>query len=411
MLNALILAAAVIPPAALPASVYKARRERVMNELGGCAAVLAAQGKPQGLVEEFHQDGDFFWLTGLDESDAWLELSPKAKHVKVRLWLRSRDPEAERWTGPREAISPALLEKWGVDQVSRGRPQLVRSASLSGCVAILAPLGDAADERADVKLSRAAASAAGVNVVYKRTLLERFRSAHTPEEIALMERALALTRLGHEAAARHTVAGVSEKFVQSQLEQAFFSNGATGLSYGSVVGSGENGAVLHWGKNDRVLGAGDLVVIDAAAEYGRYATDVTRTYPVSGRFSEEQAKVYRAVYEAQEDIFAAIKPGASMADLQKAAQDSLRRAGFLDKFIHGFGHFVGLEVHDAGDYEAPLPPGAVITVEPGVYLPEKGYGVRIEDMVEITAGGYRLMSRDFPRKLEDVEAWVKAARQ
>lgn len=100
-----------------------------------------------------------------------------------------------------------------------------------------------------------------------------------------------------------------------------------------------------------------------------------------------------------------------MADLQKAAQDSLRRAGFLDKFIHGFGHFVGLEVHDAGDYEAALPPGAVITVEPGVYLPEKGYGVRIEDMVEITAGGYRLMSRDFPRKLEDVEAWVKAARQ
>src|SRR5512147_1341663 len=99
LIVAMVVAAAVIPPAELSASVYKARRERVMNELGGCAAVLAAQGKPQGAVEEFHQDGDFFWLTGLNESDAWLELSPKAKNVKVRLWLRSRDPEAERWTG------------------------------------------------------------------------------------------------------------------------------------------------------------------------------------------------------------------------------------------------------------------------------------------------------------------------
>lgn len=412
MLFALVVAAVAIPPAELPASIYRARRERVMSELGGCAAVLAAQGQPfGGDVEQFHQDGDFYWLTGLDESDAWLELSPKAKNVKVRLWLRSRDPEAERWTGPREAISPALLEKWGVDKVSRGRPELVRSAALSGCVAILAPLADAKDDRADVKLSRDAASATGVNVVYKRTLLERFRSAHTPEEIALMDRALELTRLGHQAAAQHTGPGKSEKFVQAQMEHAFFANGATGLSYGSIVGSGENGAVLHWGKNDRVLRAGDLVVIDAAAEYGRYATDVTRTYPVSGRFSEEQARVYRAVYQAQEDILAAIKPGASMADLQKVAQDSLRKAGFLDKFIHGFGHFVGLDVHDAGDYEAPLPEGAVITVEPGVYLPEKGFGVRIEDMVEITAGGYRLMTKDFPRKLEDVEAWVKAARK
>ena len=108
---------------------------------------------------------------------------------------------------------------------------------------------------------------------------------------------------------------------------------------------------------------------------------------------------------------AAIKPGVSMPELQKAAEDSLRRAGYLDKFIHGFGHFVGLEVHDAGDYEAPLPVGAVITIEPGVYLPERGFGVRIEDMVEITVNGYRLMSKDFPRKLEDVEAWVNAARK
>jgi Xaa-Pro aminopeptidase len=160
-----------------------------------------------------------------------------------------------------------------------------------------------------------------------------------------------------------------------------------------------------------VLKDGDVAVVDAAAEYGRYAADVTRTYPVSGHFSPEQAKVYRAVYQAQEDILAAIKPGVSMAELQHAAEVSLKRAGYLKDFIHGFGHFVGLDVHDAGMYEKPLPVGAVFTVEPGIYLPEQGFGVRIEDEVIVTATGYRLLTADFPRKLEDVEAWVAKARR
>jgi len=155
---------------------------------------------------------------------------------------------------------------------------------------------------------------------------------------------------------------------------------------------------------------GDLVVIDAAAEYGRYASDVTRTYPVSGRFSPEQAKVYRAVYQAQEDIIGAIKPGVSMAELQHVAEESMRRSGYLADFIHGFGHFVGLDVHDAGDYERPIPVGAVFTVEPGIYLPEIGFGVRIEDEVLMTAGGHELLTAALPRKLEDVEAWIEQRR-
>jgi Xaa-Pro aminopeptidase len=168
---------------------------------------------------------------------------------------------------------------------------------------------------------------------------------------------------------------------------------------------------LHWDQNSRVLGDGDLVVIDAAAEYGRYAADVTRTYPVSGHFTPAQAKVYRAVYQAQEDIFAAIKPGVSMAELQHVAEESLRRSGYLAAFIHGFGHFVGLDVHDAGDAEKPIPVGAVFTVEPGIYLPSEGFGVRIEDEVQMTDSGYVVLTRAIPRKLEDVEAWVQSARR
>jgi Xaa-Pro aminopeptidase len=421
MISMLLAAAAVAagfqhptptPPADLPAAVYRERRERVMKALDGCIGILASQGEVSGITEDYRQDADFYWLTGINEPDAYLVLAPKARFNKVTLFLKNRDPEAERWTGPREAISPDLIERYGVDKVRRGRPE----TSLEGiglnhdCVAVIAPPTMAKEDRNDAEITSRVAQRFGLRTVFKRSLLAEMREAHSPEEIERMERAIAITRAGHEAVAKGTVAGVSERDVQTQLEYAFFAAGATGLSYPSIVGAGPDGAVLHWDKNSRVLKDGDVVVVDAAAEYGRYAADVTRTYPVSGHFTPEQAKVYRAVYQAQEDIFAAIKPGVSMAELQHAAEASLRRAGYLKDFIHGFGHFVGLDVHDAGMYEKPLPVGAVFTVEPGVYLPEQGFGVRIEDEVIVTAAGYRLLTADFPRKLEDVEAWIAKAR-
>src|SRR5947209_15242378 len=329
------------PPPALPPAIYRERQARVVKGLEGCAATLASHGDAAGVTEDFRQDSDFLWLTGVNEKGGWLVLHPKGKFIKTALYLRSRDPEAERWTGPRDPLSPALKDKFGVDAVRRGKGDrvLLEVGPEAGCLAILAP-PTLKDDRDDVAALRQAASALGVRLVYKRQLLERLREAHGPEELALMEQAIAITRKGHEAAARATIPGISERDVQTQLEYAFFAAGATGLSYSSIVGSGENGAVLHCDQNSRMLRDGDLVVVDAAAEYGRYASDVTRTYPVSGKFSDEQAKVYRAVFQAQEDIFAAIKPGVAMVDLQTAAEASLKRAGYLDKFIHGFGHFV-----------------------------------------------------------------------
>jgi Xaa-Pro aminopeptidase len=401
------------PPADLPTSVYRERRERVMKALDGCIGLLAAQGEVSGITEDFRQDADFYWLTGINEPGAYLVFTPKAPFNKVTLFLKARDPEAERWTGPREPISPDLIEKYGVDKVRRGSPDTLLEAAGSNheCVAIIAPATMTKEDRSDADLAARVAQRFGLHVVYRRTLLAEMREAHGPEEIERMERAIAITRAGHEAVAKGSVAGVSERDVQTQLEYAFFAAGATGLSYPSIVGAGPDGAVLHWDKNSRLLKEGDLLVVDAAAEYGRYAADVTRTYPVSGHFSAEQATVYRAVYQAQEDIMAAIRPGVSMAELQHVAEESLRRAGYLKDFIHGFGHFVGLDVHDAGRYEKPLPVGAIFTVEPGIYLPDRGFGVRIEDEVIVTPTGYRLLTSAFPRKLEDVEAWIAKARR
>jgi Xaa-Pro aminopeptidase len=409
----LLLAAPPAPaavPADLPPSAYQARREKVMAELGGCLTVLTARGEATG--DAYRPDGDFLWLTGVIEPDAWLLLAPKNKYDRAVLFLKPRDPERERWTGPRDPISPALNKKYGVDKVQRGRPDgaAIAAAQQTDCVAVIAPPGKLEEPRPDAELLRRVAEALGLKRNFHRSLLARLRAAHDEGEVARLERAVAITREGHETAARSTVAGMRERDVQTQIEYAFFKAGATGLPYGSIVGSGPNGAVLHWWDNSRTLQDGDVVVVDAAAEYGRYASDVTRTYPVSGRFTPEQAKAYRAVYQAQEDVFAAIKPGVSMADLQKAAEQSLERAGYLENFIHGFGHFVGLDVHDAGAYEAPLPVGAVFTVEPGIYIPERGFGIRIEDEVLITEDGYRLLTAAFPRKLEDVEAWVQKAR-
>ncbi len=420
MLSALLLGAAAAfthpaptPEPDLPAATYRERRERVMKALDGCIGILAAQGGPAGITDDFRQDGDFFWLTGINEPQAYLVLTPKSPYNKVTLFLRPRDPEAERWSGPREPISPDLIARYGVDKVRRGSPEsLLAAAGLEHeCVAVIAPPTMAREERTDAELAARLAQRLGLKLVHRRGLLAQLRERHDAAELARMERAIAATVAGHEAAARATVAGVSERDVQTQMEYAFFAAGATGLSYPSIVGAGPDGAVLHWDKNSRALGAGDLVVIDAAAEYGRYAADVTRTYPVSGRFTPEQAQVYRAVYEAQQDILAAIHPGVTMADLQHVAEESLRKAGYLADFIHGFGHFVGLDVHDVGDYEKPLPAGAVFTVEPGVYLPSKGFGVRIEDEVLMTEKGYRLLTAALPRRLEDVEAWVQKARQ
>ena len=402
----------VTPAPDLPASVYAERRGRILKALDSCAALISAQGEVNGITEDVRQDADFYWLTGINEIGAHLLFAPNSAYRKVTLYLRPRDPEAERWTGPREPISPDLIKKYGVDRVYRGDPEagLHAAALHHDCIAVIAPGKLGKEDRADAELAQRVAGRYGLKTQFKRGLLADLRAAHGPEELEHMVRAIAITAAGHAAAARATVAGVSERDVQTQLEYAFFAAGATGLSYPSIVGSGPNGAVLHWDQNSRLLRGGDLVVIDAAAEYGRYASDVTRTYPVSGRFSAEQAKVYRAVYQAQEDIFAAIHPGVTMADLQDTAEESLRKAGYLAAFIHGFGHFVGLDVHDAGDTQRPIPAGAVFTVEPGVYLPAEGFGVRIEDEVQMTDTGFVVLTRAIPRKLEDVEAWVARER-
>ena len=200
---------------------------------------------------------------------------------------------------------------------------------------------------------------------------------------------------------------MSERDVQDIIENEFKVKGARELAFPSIVATGKNTTVLHYTRNDAPVKEGDLFLMDIGAAFDHYAADVSRTIPVSGKFSPEQRQIYEIVLKAQKAAMAKIKPGAYIRDdVHEAARRVIEEAGYGDYFIHSTSHFIGLDVHDVGDYGQPLKPGMVISVEPGVYVPEKGIGVRIEDDVLVTQTGYKLLSGGIPREVDEIEKFL-----
>ena len=243
----------------------------------------------------------------------------------------------------------------------------------------------------------------GLDVKDHSDLLPYLRSVKEPRELERMERAIAATLNAHRAVARAIRPQVQENWIASLIDVEFKRAGATRPAFSSIVGSGRNSTVLHYPRHDQGITAGALVVVDIGADYGHYAADITRTYPADGHFSAEQRAVYEVVLRAQQAAMEMIKPGVYYEDLNRKAEQVIRDAGYRDYFIHGLGHFVGLEVHDAGLYAKPLEAGMVITVEPGIYIPQKSLGIRIEDEVLVTPKGYRLLSGAVPRDPDGIE--------
>jgi Xaa-Pro aminopeptidase len=389
--------------AEIPARVYRARREQLIDRLGGCTAAIKSRATDEA------PDPYFYYLTGVEEPDAVLVLSPRARVSRQSLLFPPRDPGEEQWTGFKEPISPRLRSKYGVDGVSTTRGWINRfvGAGLrrSPCYAHLR----FPDDKEDVPAKDLGVLVRGheARTIMRWTELERMRAIKDAEELKRLEKAIAITIEGHAAAARTMAPGIIERQVSAAIRSAYFAAGATGLAFPSIVGSGPNGAVLHWVKNNRAVADGDLVLIDIGASFGHYAADITRTYPVSGSFTPEQRRLYESVLRVQNLVISRVRPGISLDELNKIAVDELLAAGH--EMPHGVGHFVGLEVHDVGDRGGPLEPGMVITVEPGIYIRGK-LGIRIEDMVRVTGRGGELMTGALPRKPAAVEAWMKQVR-
>jgi Xaa-Pro aminopeptidase len=416
--------AQVLPPAgyATPAGtspfspdVYRARRAKLMEQLKtGVAVIYGANAVDSSapVSSPFYQNGDFAWLTGIaDEPGAILVLAPTERTVKEWLLLPSRDTESERWNQERVPLGALIEQRTGFQRV-------MRTSALGGLVTTLASrskelrfLGPIASANAPVSpalelYGKVAQRVPGCAVRDDSGVLPRLRCVKEPRELEMMRKAMDATRAGHLAAMQQARPGMPESELRFIVESAFRRAGGTGLAYDSIVGSGRNAASLHYATATGMVHGGELILIDAGASVGGYACDVTRTFPANGKFTPEQKVLYDLVLEAQAAAVSRLKAGAYLEDLSEAAKAVFRKAGRIDEFTHGLGHYVGLDVHDPGDTSQPIPAGSVITMEPGLYLQSANYGIRIEDLYLVTETGAERLSTGVPRTTQEIESFM-----
>jgi len=396
---------------------YAQRRASVLEQLEGAAAVVLAGSGAPPLVGRWRADSNFVYLTGIrDEPEALVLFDPTHPEPKRRvvLFLKPRNPEMEDWDGRREPIAAALREKTGFETVLRTThlPRALSDAARrAGAVACLHPPASYAQPvSADLALYRKLAERIpGLSIRERSQILPSMRAVKSEAERGLMRRAIEATLEGYRALGAALQPGVGERDLQRAFVRGIQDAGADGFAYNPIVGAGPNATVLHYIANDATVGEDQLLVIDAGAEVEGYAADITRTFPSSGKFTARQREIYGIVLEAQQAAIEAVGPGATIWDADRAAREVIDKAGFGDHFIHGIGHQLGIEVHDATP-DGALRAGHVITIEPGVYLPEEGLGVRIEDDILVTPEGNTNLSAAIPNRLDEVEMFLAAAR-
>ena len=402
-----LIAFLVEPLFGLPKEVFKQRRAKLMELMGDGVAVL--YGKTGGFEGEFKQDKNFYYLTGVEEPGAVLLLAPKEKSRRDVLLLAPRNPEDERWSGERPSIGKKLEDSLGFEYVGRtgGLGWMVNAGlqHTTNLCYLSPPVSSSSPVPTDLNFYKeVTARVPGASIKNMSHLIRDMRAIKTDEELAAMQKAIDITGEAFKKAALAMKPGMTEREVQDIIENEFKARGARQLAFSSIVATGKNTTTLHYTRNDAAIKAGDLFLMDIGAEFDHYAADVSRTIPVSGKFSPEQRKIYEIVLKAQKAAVAKVKPGAFVReDIHAEAKRVIEEAGYGEYFIHGTSHFIGLDVHDVGDYGSPLQAGMVISVEPGIYLPETGIGVRIEDDVLVTPTGFKLLTGGIPREIGEIE--------
>lgn len=439
------------PPLVCSPAVHAERRRRFLDAMGpdSIAILVGARRVTRSNDTEypFRQDSDFWYLTGFGHPNAVAVLR-RDGGPPYTLFVEPRDRAAETWTGYRPGVEGALAD-YGADaafprgELAAQLPELLKKArrihhvlgrdrELDGrLVSIL-------DE---MRLRSRAGYVPASEIADPRAILHEMRLRKAPEELALMRRAAEITAEAHREAARRAHAGVYEYELAAALDYTFRRRGGAGPAYESIVGGGRNATILHYIANDQPLKDGELVLIDAGCEYQGYAADVTRTYPVGGRFHGAARDVYEVVLRAQLECLAAARPGTTLTAIHDVAVRALTAGlvelGVLDGdvdelvageryrpwYMHNTSHWLGLDVHDAGSYRVDgeprrLEPGMVFTVEPGLYVPAddesapaplRGVGVRIEDDVLVTESGAEVLTEAIPKSVADVEDWMRPA--
>ena len=429
-----------------PTPASFARRRKQLMRMAGEDAILILPSAPERIRSRdthypYRQDSDLLYLAGFPEPDAVLVLVPGRTHGESILFCRERDPEREGWDGPRSGTEGAVAIHGMDDAYPITDLDDILPGLLEGRSRVYYHFGHDADF--DLKLigwlNRVRAMMRmGAQPPHEFLelghLLDELRLFKSKDEVKLMQRAADISVLAHEAAMRTSRPGVPERELQAEIERVFRMHDAE-PAYGSIVGAGNNACVLHYVANNAVAEDGDLVLIDAGAEYRGYAADITRTFPVSGRFTKEQRALHDLVGAAQSAALAQAIPGVAYEAGHTAAVATLTEGmlklgllkGTLEKNItdglykrfyrHKTGHWLGLDVHDVGDYRIDgesrlLEPGMVFTIEPGLYIPAddksvhakwRGIGIRIEDDVLVTRDGHRVLTDRLARSAGEIE--------
>jgi len=397
---------------------YHERRARLMASTSGGVVALFGfdENDIAASVTTFHQNEEFYYLTGWNEPGAMMLLIPKAAAPNQPpsledeiLYVPPRDARLERWNGPRlDSQDPAAPEQTGFASVrstslfhSDLLEALKKFPKIYTELTAQPESGEDCFQQDEVAKLRKLAPLATLSDV--RPILQSMRSVKSAGEITLIRRAVDNSVEAHLAAMKAVHPGAWEFEVSALMKYEFDRRGSEWPSYPPIVGSGFFSTVLHYDADDHQMQAGDLVVMDVAGSYGGYAADVTRTLPVNRRFNARQREIYDIVLAAQRAAIAAAKPGMMLRQgknsLHQLAFDYINTHGkdlhgqsLGPYFIHGLGHSVGLNVHDPMDYDRPLEPGMVVTMEPGIYIPEEKLGVRIEDMILITKDGNEVLT-------------------
>ena len=414
-----------------PNSVYAERRAKINAEVDGPVILWGYTGREESAQTYiFHQEDGFYYLTGDNEEGAGLIFLPAARNGSTNdtwtgpremLFLPPKDPAKEKWNGVRMAPSdPGIQARTGfatVEAFPEMRATVERLAKLYPTLFTILPYekenGGYPHEKAVIEWLQLAAPQAKLKDV--RQQINALRQIKSPGELAFLQKAIDLSLDAHLEAMKTMRPGLYEYQVGAKMVEVHAWGGSEAEGYAPIVGAGPNSTALHYDRLSRKIEDGDIVVLDVGAQFAGYSADITRTIPANGKFTPRQFEIYNIVLGAQNAALAALRAGMDLCQkgdksVNKISRDYINSHGkdlhgkpLGQYYIHGLGHHIGLNVHDPGEYCKPLEPGMVVTMEPGIYIPEENLGVRIEDDVLITENGYKLLSERLPRDPAEIE--------
>ena len=429
---------------------FSERRDLLADKVLEDSAIIVSAASVKSRISDteysYRQDSNFYYLSGYEEPESLILIRPNQDKERFIIFCRDRDPLREQWDGFRTG-QEGVIQGYGADaaysinSIDEIMPKLLDGAkniyfSMSAPCGVDAKISSWVE---DIRKNTRSGAEPPQNLLSLDSILHEMRLIKESDEMDLMKQAANITTEAHIRAMQSVRPGMYEYQLEAEYLYAFNKNGARSPAYNSIVGGGNNSCILHYVENNAELKDGDLVLVDAGCEYQYYASDVTRTFPVNGKFSPEQREIYSIVLEAHKQSMEQAKPGnkwnlmheksveviveglLSIGLLQGSRDEIIDKGEYSKFYMHRIGHWLGMDVHDVGSYKQdgdwrPLEEGMVMTVEPGIYILDsmegvddkwKGIGVRIEDDIAITESGFEILTPDVPRTIEEVEQTVQ----